>query len=97
MLLGGAAGGDAAEGRRSEIRYQDFGAKGDGVASDQPAAESYRGPELFGDFKADPSGGAFPYAPTREVLLKHVSTASGLPLRISDQPAVFADTKVLRE
>ena len=62
---------------------------------DLPAAESYRGPVLFGDFKIDPSGGKSPYAPPREVHINDVTTTSGLALRISDQPAVFADTKIV--
>ncbi len=63
---------------------------------DLPATESYRGPVLFGDFGIGSSAAKFPYAPTREVLIKDVTTASGLPLRISDQPDVFADSKIAK-
>ncbi len=59
---------------------------------------SYRGPTLFANFNpqfiSDSFQQPFPYAPTREVALKDVVTASGLPLRLSDNAFMFKNTIV---
>jgi hypothetical protein len=39
----------------------------------------------------------FPYVKTREVVLKNVTTASGKSIRISDNPFMFKDVKVIAE
>jgi hypothetical protein len=39
----------------------------------------------------------FPFVRTREVILRNVSTASGMPLRLSDNPFLFKDVKVMME
>jgi hypothetical protein len=37
------------------------------------------------------------WAPTKEVILKQVTTASGKPLRGSENPFMFKDVKVRKE
>jgi len=63
--------------------------------------DNYRGPAIFANFNAafkdDAYVEKFPYVKTREVILKNVTTASGLPLRLSDNPFMFKDVKVVRE
>jgi hypothetical protein len=39
----------------------------------------------------------FPYVKTREVILKNVTTVSGKALRLSDNPFIFKDVKVIAE
>jgi len=60
--------------------------------------ENYQGPALFANFnpgKTDDSHvDPFPYVITREVVLRKVTTASGKPLRLSDNPFMFRDVKV---
>ena len=62
--------------------------------------EGYRGPTLFANFSPrftdDSYEQPFPYTPTREVILKDVTTASGLPLRLSENTFMFRDV-VVRE
>lgn len=59
---------------------------------------NYQGPAIFGNFNsqmADESyKEAFPYIISKEVILKNVTTASGKPLRISDNPFMFRNVKV---
>ncbi len=59
---------------------------------------NYRGPAIFADFNPaliDVSyEEKFPYVITDEVLLKDISTASGKPLRISDNPFMFREVNV---
>ncbi|QTN32199.1 hypothetical protein HZ994_07590 [Akkermansiaceae bacterium] len=56
------------------------------------------GPAIFANFNPKLTDGSysqgFPYIITREVILKDVTTASGRPLRISDNPFMFRDVKV---
>lgn len=55
--------------------------------------DDYRGPTIFADFNrrfADDSySEKYPYIKTREVVLKGVTTASGKPLRLSDNTYMF--------
>jgi len=64
--------------------------------SNHPA--DYQGPAIFANFNPrmtdDSYVEKFPYARTREVILKNVTTASGKPLRLSDNPFMFKDVKV---
>ena len=39
----------------------------------------------------------YPYVRTKEVVLKNVTTASGKPLRVSDNGFMFKEVKVLRQ
>ncbi|MGD9558280.1 MAG: hypothetical protein AB7V25_14745 [Mangrovibacterium sp.] len=65
---------------------------------DSSHPENYQGPAIFTDFnpqmKDDSYQEKFPYVKTREVILKNVTTASGKPLRVSDNPWMFRDVKV---
>jgi hypothetical protein len=46
---------------------------------------------------ADSCHEQFPYVKTREVVLKNVTTASGRDLRISDNPFMFKDVKIVTD
>jgi len=56
---------------------------------------TYNGPAVLGNFSPpykDPSfAQKFPYVKTREVSVSGVTTASGKPLRVSDNPVMFRD------
>lgn len=61
--------------------------------------DGYNGPAIFADFNPKLKDASyheeFPYVKTKEVILKNVTTASGKPLRISDNMFMFKDVKVL--
>ncbi|MFB9294765.1 hypothetical protein [Persicitalea jodogahamensis] len=61
--------------------------------------ENYQGPAIFANFnpqmKDESYKEQFPYVITKEVVLKNVTTASGKPLRISDNSFMFRDVKVV--
>lgn len=63
--------------------------------------EDYEGPAIFADFNSDYTSKnyveQYPYIITREVILKNVTTSSGKPLRVSDNPYMFRDVKVIRQ
>lgn len=65
---------------------------------DSKHPENYEGPAIFGNFNSrykDPAyKEKYPYTKTREVVLRNVTTASGKPLRLSDNPVMFRDVKV---
>jgi len=60
--------------------------------------EDYKGPAIFADFNPLMTDEAyvekFPYVRTREVILRNVTTASGMTLRLSDNQFMFRDVKV---
>ncbi|WP_229311060.1 right-handed parallel beta-helix repeat-containing protein [Larkinella soli] len=60
--------------------------------------ENYPGPAIFANMNPqltdDSYQEKFPYIVTREVILRKVTTASGKPLRISDNPFMFRKVKV---
>lgn len=60
--------------------------------------ENYRGPAIFANFNrkftSDSYKEEYPYVKTREVILKNVTTASGKPLRVSDNSFMFKDVTV---
>jgi hypothetical protein len=60
----------------------------------------YQGPALFADFNRSFTDVSyvekFPYVRTEEVVLRNVTTASGKPLRLSDNPFMFKGVKVTR-
>ncbi|MFT3747055.1 MAG: hypothetical protein QM768_02015 [Agriterribacter sp.] len=64
--------------------------------SNHPA--DYDGPAIFADFNPQMNNSSyseqFPYVITREVILKNVTTSSGKPLRLSNNPFMFRGTKV---
>ena len=61
--------------------------------------EDYQGPAIFANFNPKLTDGSYeekyPYITTREVILRNVTTASGEDLRISDNPFMFKDVKVI--
>ena len=69
--------------------------------NDSSHPEDYQGPAIFSNFNpqmtSDSYREKFPYVKTREVVLKNVTTASGKELRISDNPFMFKDVKVVTE
>lgn len=68
---------------------------------DSKHPESYQGPAIFANFNPKMTDGSyaekFPYVKTREVILRKVTTASGKSLRISENPFMFRDVKVITE
>jgi hypothetical protein len=63
--------------------------------------ENYKGPAIFANFNPQMTDESFreefPYVITKEVVLKNVTTASGKPLRVSDNPFMFRNVRVVRE
>ncbi len=63
--------------------------------------EGYDGPAIFADFNPELTSASykedFPYIRTKKVILRNVTTASGKPLRLSDNPYMFKDVEVVRE
>jgi hypothetical protein len=59
---------------------------------------NYQGPAIFANFNRNFTDASsvekFPYVITREVVLRKVTTASGKPLRLSDNSFMFKDVKV---
>lgn len=66
---------------------------------DKNHGKNYQGPAIFSNFnshfKDDSYQEKFPYIKTKEVFLKDVTTASNKPLRVSDNPVMFNDVKVI--
>jgi len=62
--------------------------------------ENYRGITLFANFnpqmKDESYVEKFPYVRTKEVVLENITTVSGNPLIISDNPYMFRDVKIFR-
>jgi len=63
--------------------------------------EGYEGPAIFANFNPKLTDGsyteAFPYIRTKEVVLRNVTTESGKPLRVSDNPYMFNNVRVNAE
>ncbi len=63
--------------------------------------EDYQGPAIFTNFNPDMTDDTYeeqyPYIRTREVILRNVTTASGKALRLSDNPHMFKEVKVITE
>ncbi len=63
--------------------------------------EDYQGPAIFGNFNSDFTSDSYvekyPYIKTKEVVLKNVTTASGKELRISDNPYMFENVKIIND
>jgi len=59
----------------------------------------YKGPAIFANFNPKMTDDSyvekFPYVRTREVILRNVTTASGKALRVSDNPFMFRDVKLI--
>lgn len=60
--------------------------------------DNYQGPSIFANFNRNFTDASyeeeFPYILTKEVILRNVTTASGKPLRVSDNPVMFRDVQV---
>ncbi len=65
---------------------------------DSSHPDDYQGPAIFGNFNPKMTNDScveeFPYVITREVIIRNVTIASGLTLRLSDNPFMFRDVKV---
>ncbi len=65
--------------------------------SDHPA--NYRGSTIFANFNPDMTEDSyvekFPYVITKEVILRNISTTSGMSLRLSDNMFMFRNVKVI--
>lgn len=63
--------------------------------------ENYDGPAIFGNFNSKMTDDSyvekFPYVITKEVILRNVTTSSGKALRLSNNPFMFKDMKVIRD
>ncbi|MDF1572916.1 MAG: hypothetical protein P1P82_15010 [Bacteroidales bacterium] len=68
---------------------------------DSSHPEDYNGPAIFENFNREMTDDScqeqFPYVVTREVNLRNVTTASGKELRLSDNPYMFRNVKVIRQ
>lgn len=68
---------------------------------DSDYSDDYQGPAIFRDFNSEMTDSSyqekFPYVKTREVVLRNVTTASGKEVRLSDNPYMFKDVKVVRD
>ena len=68
---------------------------------DSQHPENYQGPAIFANFNPKMTDESyvekFPYIKTREVILRKVTTASGKVLRLSDNPFMFKDVKIITE
>jgi hypothetical protein len=69
--------------------------------NDSNHPESYRGPAIFSNFNPEMKDTSyqetFPFVRTKEVILRNVTTASGMKLRLSDNPFLFKDVKVMND
>lgn len=63
--------------------------------------EPYQGPAIFSNFNPEMKDASyqetFPFVRTKEVILRNVSTASGMKLRLSGNPFLFKDVKVISD
>lgn len=68
---------------------------------DSKHPDDYQGPAIFANFNPEMKDNSyqekFPYVKTREVILRKLTTASGKALRVSDNPFMFKDVKVISE
>jgi len=68
---------------------------------DSAHPEGYQGPAIFRDFNPQMTDNTYveeyPYVKTEKVILRDVTTATGKPLRVSDNPYMFKDVEVVVE
>lgn len=71
------------------------------IIDDSKRDGDYNGPRIFANFNPkrtdDSYLESFPYVITRDVVLRNVKTASGKPLRVSDNTYMFKDVKITEE
>jgi len=69
--------------------------------NDSNHPESYQGPAIFSNFNPEMKDASyretFPFIRTKEVILRNVTTASGMKLRLSDNPFLFKDVKMVTD
>lgn len=69
--------------------------------NDSNHPEPYQGPAIFANFNPEMIDASyketFPFIRTREVILKNVTTTSGKKLRLSDNPYLFKEVKVVND
>ena len=69
--------------------------------NDSNHPESYQGPAIFSNFNPEMKDASyqetFPFVRTKEVILRNVTTASGMKLRLSDNPFLFKDVKLVTD
>lgn len=62
--------------------------------------EDYKGPAIFANFNKEMIDESyvekFPYIKTKAVVLHSITTASGLPLRVSDNAFMFSDVSIVK-
>ncbi|HMM18274.1 MAG TPA: hypothetical protein PKC47_12215 [Petrimonas sp.] len=67
---------------------------------DSSYPEKYQGPAIFANFNKEMTDETYlekvPFIKTKKVILTNVSTASGLPLRISDNAYMFKDVIIVK-
>src|SRR5690606_679753 len=70
------------------------------VIDDSNHPEDYQGVAVFSNFNSNMADDSyeekFPYVKTQQVILKNITTASGKPLRVSDNHYMFKDVKIVR-
>lgn len=63
--------------------------------------DDYQGPAVFANFNHDFTDNSYvekyPFIKTKEVILSNVTTASGKKLRVSDNPFMFKDVKIISD
>jgi hypothetical protein len=63
--------------------------------------ENYQGPAIFGNFNPRMTDASYqeqyPYVITEKVILRNVTTASGKPLRLSNNPYMFRNVEVITQ
>jgi hypothetical protein len=66
---------------------------------DSKHPDNYQGPAIFGNINPEMTSTSyiekFPYVITKEVVLKNVTTTSGKEIRVSDNPFMFRNVKVM--
>ncbi len=69
------------------------------LIKDSNHPNAYQGPAIFANFNPDLKDSSyqepFPFVRTKEVILKNVTTSSGTKLRMSDNPFLFKDVKLV--
>lgn len=69
--------------------------------NDSNHPESYQGPAIFSNFNPEMKDASyhetFPFVRTKEVILRNVTTASGMKLRLGDNPFLFKDVRVVTD
>lgn len=70
------------------------------VIDDSNHPEDYQGVAVFSNFNSNMADDSYeekyPYVKTQQVILKNITTASGKPLRVSDNHYMFKDVKIVR-